>query len=341
MEVSRVEEPEDCTSLPSHSWQRVGGFLFGYDLVIISGAQIYLREQFALSDAGFGFTTTSAMIGCIAGPFLGAWLCDRIGRKRTLIFSALLLGVSAILTALPKDIVTFNMFRIVGGLGVGLCSIASPIYIAEIAPARIRGRLGVMYQLAIAIGALISAIVAYFLAKHLPETVSWRWMFASEMVPVIGFVIFLLFVPRSPRWLAETNRFEEALRVLTKTDGPEYARKELEEIKQSITEETGTFSEIFKPGIRTALLVGILLALFNNWTGWTAMGLYLPTLFQKGGFPETADAIFQFVIVNVFMVALTSLAIYLVDRVGQKTTLAGGFSLHDCLLKLDRDGISV
>ena len=240
----------------------LGGFLFGYDLVIISWAQIYLREQFALSDVAFGFTTTSAMIGCIFGPFVGAWLCDRIGRKRTLIFCAILLGVSAILTALPKDIVTFNIFRIVGGLGVGLASIASPIYIAEIAPARIRGRLGIMYQLAIVVGELIAGITAYFLAKHLAETVSWRWMFASEIVPIIFFVVFLLFVPRSPRWLAETNRYEEARQVLTRIDGREFAEKELGQIQESLTRESGTFSEIFQPGLRTALLVGVLLAIF-------------------------------------------------------------------------------
>lgn len=306
----------------------IGGFLFGYDLVIISGAQIYLREQFALGDMAFGFTTTSAIIGCIAGPFLGARLCDWMGRKRTLVLSALLLGVSALVTALAKDMVIFNVFRIVGGLGIGLSSIASPIYIAEIAPARVRGRLGVMYQVAIGVGALMSGVVAYLLAKYVAENVSWRWMFASEMVPIIGFVIFLFFVPRSPRWLAETDCPQEALQVLTRIGGPDFARKELEEIRESLAQESGTFSEIFQPGMRTALLVGVLLAFFNNWTGWTAMGYYLPTLFQRGGFPETADAIFQWVIVESLLLILTLVALWLVDRVGRRPLwLVGSLSM--------------
>ena len=296
----------------------VGGFLFGYDLVIISGAQIFLREQFNLNDAQFGFATTSAILGCIAGPFLGAWMCDKFGRKRTLIFSSLLFGINAIGTALPNDIVTFNVFRIVGGVGVGLCSIASPMYIAEIAPARIRGGLGIMYQLAIAVGCLAAAIVAYFLARYLPAAVSWRWMFGSEMAPIIGFVAFLLMVPESPRWLAEKDRFEEARRILAKVEGDDFAEKEIAGIKASLHEETGGFKELLQPGMKWALLVGLLLALFNNLTGWSAMGYYLPTLFQKGGFPNTADAIFQFLIVNIFAVVLTLLSILLVDRFGRR-----------------------
>ncbi len=130
----------------------VGGFLFGYDLAIMGGANLYLKEQFQLSEAGFGFTTASATLGCAMGPFLGAWLCDRFGRRRTLIGASWLLAIGAVLTALPRDIYTFNVFRIVGGVGVGLCSIASPMYIAEVAPPRNRGGLGFMYQLAIVAG---------------------------------------------------------------------------------------------------------------------------------------------------------------------------------------------
>ena len=303
----------------------IGGFLFGYDLVIISGAQIFLREQFQLSDAQFGFTTTSAIIGCIAGPFIGSWLCDRIGRKKTLIFSAILFTVGAIVTAIARDMVTFNIFRIVGGLGVGLCSIASPMYIVEVAPARIRGGLGIMYQLAIATGATASSIVAYLLANNLPDTVSWRWMFASEMLPILLFIGFLVFVPESPRWLSEKGRFDEALQVLTKVESLEYAEKELQEIKASLMDtETGSFRELWQPGIRFALFIGICLALLNNWTGGSAIGYYLPTLFQKGGFPETAEAIKQAIIVGCWEAVLTLVAIFLVDRFGRRVLWIGG-----------------
>jgi SP family arabinose:H+ symporter-like MFS transporter len=297
----------------------VGGFLFGYDLVIISGANILLKEQFHLSDAAFGFTTSSAILGCLAGPLTGFWLCDRFGRKETLAASATLLAISAILTALPRDIIVFNIFRIVGGVGVGLASIASPMYIAEIAPSRIRGALGVMYQVAIILGALISAIVAYLLAKYLEPTVSWRWMFASELVPIAAFLVFLFFVPQSPRWLAEKGRSRDALRVLTRLHGQADAEKEMAEIvHSSASEELVTFSELLRPGMRRALLIGAALALFNNWTGWTAMSFYLPALFQKGGFPDAVDAIFQFLIVNFVMVLVTLVSLKLVDRVGRR-----------------------
>ena len=296
----------------------VGGFLFGYDLVIISGAQIYLKEQFNLSDAAFGFATSSAILGCIIGPFIGSWMCDRFGRKNVMIFSALLFAVSAIGSAVPKTMFIFNTFRIIGGVAVGLCSIASPMYIAELAPARIRGGLGFMYQLAIAVGALASGIVAWLLAKYLPETISWRWMFASELLPIIAFSVLLIFIPRSPRWLSEMGRFDEAREVLTRIEGPEYAERELADIKESLMQESGTFSELFQPGIRKALLVGILLAIFNNTTGWTEMGYYLPTLFKQGGFPDTADAIFQFLIISGFGSAMTLIASLFVDRLGRR-----------------------
>jgi len=209
----------------------VGGFLFGYDLAIMAGANIYLREQFQLSEIGFGFTQVSAVLGCIAGPMTGGWLCDFSGRKKTLILSSVLLAVSAVFTAVAPDIVSLNIFRFIGGIGVGLCSVCSPMYITEIAPARIRGSLGVMYQLAIVVGTVFSAMVAYYFARLLPETTCWRWMFASEMAAIGLFVLFLFFLPESPRWLFNRGFFNEALAVLKKVDGSEYAAKELQQME--------------------------------------------------------------------------------------------------------------
>jgi SP family arabinose:H+ symporter-like MFS transporter len=302
----------------------VGGFLFGYDLVIIGGANPFLRDQFNLGGAALGLVTASAQLGCIAGPFLGAWFCDRIGRRNTLIFSAILFGISAVMTAIPKEMVTFCIFRFVGGVGVGLCSIASPMYIAEVAPARMRGRLGLMYQMAIVVGVFTSGIVAYFLARYLVATLSWRWMFASEMIPIIVFVTLLLLVPQSPRWLAEKNRFEEALKVLSRIQGAARAQEEMAEIKESLDEETGSFSELLDPGLKMALVIGICLALFNNLTGWTAMSFYIPILFQKGGHPEIADSILQFIIVTAWAGILTLVSIYLVDLWGRRPLWVAG-----------------
>lgn len=296
----------------------VGGFLYGYDGGIIIGANLFLREQFQLSDVGWAFASTSMVVGAITGPFLGAWVCDRFGRKNTFIIASVLFSVSAVFTAIPRDIVTFNIFRFVGGVGVGLCSIASPMYIAEVAPPRIRGALGILYQLALVVGALCSLVVSYFLAQHLPESVSWRWMFFSETVAIAGFAICLFFIPRSPRWLAQRGRDGQALEILTRIDGPEHARKELAEIRESLDQETGTFSELLQPGIRFALGIGILLALFNNLTGFSAISHYIPALFLKSGFSEKSEAILQGLIVYGFMGVLTLVSIGLVDRFGRR-----------------------
>jgi sugar porter (SP) family MFS transporter len=192
------------------------------------------------------------------------------------------------------------------------------MYIAEIAPARSRGRLGVMYQLALSIGALVATVVAYFLAKYLPATTSWRWMFASVVVPVTFFAVLLMFVPQSPRWLAERNRFQEALDVLARTDPGESPQNRLDEIRGSLAQETGSFRELLQPGIRQAMFVGVILAVLNNWTGWSSIGYYLPTLFQRAGYHRAADAIGQNAIVMMGSVLFTFIASRLVDRAGRR-----------------------
>lgn len=296
----------------------VGGFLFGYDLAVMGVANSYLKQQFELSDWWYGVTTASALPGAAAGSFLGAWLCDQIGRRRTLIVACVLLAVGTLLTALPRDIVTFNVFRIVGGVGVGLCSIASPMYIAEVAPPTKRGALGFMYQLAIVAGMVISIAAACLLAERLPATTSWRWMFGSELVPLLAFMAFLRFVPETPRWLAARGRDAEAAAVLARIDGPEYAAREMAEIRQSLNEETGTFAELFQPGLRMALVIGILLAIFNNYTGWSGIYNYLPKLFSADGSVQAADANRLYLAVYTFMGVLTLAACFVVDRFGRR-----------------------
>jgi sugar porter (SP) family MFS transporter len=296
----------------------VGGFLFGYDLAIVCGANLYLQEVFHLSPAAFGFATGSAALGCILGPFFGAWMCDAIGRNKTMMIACALLGISALFTAIPKDIVTFNVFRIVGGVGVGLCSVASPMYISETSPPRWRGRFGIMYQLAIVVGSVTAPFVSYLIVKLMPAAVAWRWMFASEILPVAVFLVLLWFLPPSPRWLAGRDRMEEAYATLLRVDGPEFARIELEQIQAALQEETGRFAELFAPGTRYALLIGLLLAFFNNWTGWSVMGGYIPMLFEASGMQDRALAFLQFAVTYGFMGAMTLVACWTVDRVGRR-----------------------
>lgn len=326
----------------------VGGFLFGYDLVIIGGAQIYLKEQFALDENAFGYACSSAVLGCLIGPFCGMWLCDWISRKRTLVIAAILFGISAAGSAWPEPLAgvvngilgipvlsiffglvgldqseivnSFNVFRIVGGVGVGLASVAAPMYISEIAPARMRGALGLMYQMAICIGAAISVVVAYFLADDLNTGTSncWRWMFASELVPIVCFLGFLSTIPKSPRWLSEKGKYDEALGVLSKLDGSEAAQLEMNKIQESLGEETGSFGELLRPGVRFALLIGIFLALFNNWTGWSGIAYYQPTIFKKAGYGDPSQAILMTMLVMIVNIFWTALAIWLVDRSGRR-----------------------
>ena len=166
------------------------------------------------------------------------------------------MAVNALFTALARDVVTFNVFRIIGGIGVGLCSIASPLYIAEVSPPERRGALGFMYHLAIVVGMVLSIIVAYLLAAHLPAATSWRWMFGSQMAAIALFVVFLALIPETPRWLAAQGRDEAARSVLARIGGGDYPERQMGEIRGALREEAGTFGELFAPGMRLALAVG-------------------------------------------------------------------------------------
>ena len=185
----------------------LGGFLFGYDISIISGALIFLETEFHLNDFQKGFAVSSAAIGCIVGPLVSVAISDCLGRKKTLVVAALLLGVSALATALPRTMAEFYFGRMIGGIGVGLASVVAPMYISEMAPARLRGRLVSLNQLAIVTGLFMAIVVSYALSGggH------WRWMFASRFVPVVFWLGTLTFLPESPRWLVAKNREAEAL----------------------------------------------------------------------------------------------------------------------------------
>ena len=300
-----------------------GGFLFGYDLHVITGGQLFWKPYFQLSEEAYAFAMASAMIGCMLGPSLGPWLIDRIGRRSTLMFCAVLFGASSLGTALPNDIATFNVFRIVGGLAIGLASVASPMYIAEIAPARLRGRLGLMFQVAVTVGSTCSILLCWWLSLFAergtisPEAV-WRIMFGSELVPITIFLVLLFFVPRSPRWLAEKGREAEAEQILAKIGGTLAAQKSMVEIRHDLTQEQGTWSELFQGGFKLALVCACLLALFNNLTGWSGVAYYMPEIFKRGGYDAPSQAIFNALILNVFNLVFTLVCVSLVDKFGRR-----------------------
>ena len=308
----------------------VGGFIFGYDLNIIAGAQIYLKDTFQLTDAQYGFAMSSALLGCMAGPLVGGWFCDWIGRKRALIIAAVLFGVSAIGTALPPTgmqwlggrdmgLDIFNIFRIVCGVGIGIASVASPMYIAEIAPARIRGMLVNMNQFAIVIGSLAAIVVAFVLDKYIPEQTSWRWMFGSALVPSVFLLLAMIPMADTPRWFARKGRDQEARDVLTRINGRTEGEKILDEIKLSLaSEQKVSWGELFQPGIRFALLIGVVVAMMGMLTGWSIIAFYMPTIFMSAGSGSVGNALFQTILANTANVIFTIVGMVLVDRVGRR-----------------------
>ena len=301
----------------------MGGFLFGYDLDVIIGAIIFLKKQFVLDSVQTGFAVSCASIGCIIGPLVGGPAADWLGRKKTLLVTALIFSIGTIGTIFPRTIGEFDFYRVVGGVGIGLASVTSPMYIAEIAPARLRGRLVTVNQLAIVVGALSSIIVSYFLS----HTGNWRAMFGYELVPVILFFAGLAIVPESPRWLFEKKRVDEAREVLGKIYlSASAVDQELDIMRQAGQEEVGTFAELLRPGIRKALLIAAALAVFQQMTGASPLTFYLPIIFQQAGFAKASDAIFQTVLLNVWNVFCTLLAMWLVERLGRRPLLLIGIS---------------
>ncbi|MGH9529774.1 MAG: sugar porter family MFS transporter [Terriglobales bacterium] len=247
-------------------------------------------------------------------------MSDRLGRKKTLLWAAGLFGVSALGTAFPSNITEFNAFRILGGFGVGAACIVSPMYIAEISPAAIRGQLVLVNQLANVVGALASYLVAYFLSF----SGNWRAMFGSTAVPVVLFIVALLFVPESPRWLMQKQREREAFDVLNRVGGPDNAKSEMAAIRQSLVEKSCKLKDLLKPGIRIALLIAVGLALLQQLDGVTVLIFYAPMIMQQAGFPKASEAIRITMIVGCWNLLCTLVAIWLVDRAGRRPLLLFG-----------------
>lgn len=301
----------------------VGGFMFGYDLVIIGGAMLFMKKVFGLNAFQEGFAMGSVELGCIVGALLAVALADRLGRRKTLALAALLFAVSAVGTALPRNITEFNTFRILTGVAVGLSSVVSPLYIAEVAPARIRGQLVTVNQLAIVVGSFAGIMVAYALSGA-GVRAEWRWMFASELPPVLPFAIGLALVPESPRWLVTQGLGAKAMDTLVRISGRARAAVEFRAIEESVRGEEGSVTDLFRRGTRVALLVAIGLAFFQQMTGASILFNYAPSVFAKAGFVQESDAIGQSAILQVWNVAITVVSMLVVDRIGRRPLLLLG-----------------
>ena len=305
----------------------LGGLLFGYDTGVINGAIGPLKAHFALDANWAGWATGCALVGCAIGAGIAGVLSDWLGRKKILILSAILFLISAVGTALPKNITIFIIYRIIGGLGVGAAAMSSPMYIAEISPARIRGRMVSVNQFAIVSGFLVVYFVNYFIALQgdaiWNEQSGWRWMFGSEALPALLLLVLLFFVPESPRWLTKQNRSNEALEILTRVNGAIYAKTELLEIKDALAHESGSLKQLVQPGMKIVLVIGIVLAVLQQVTGINVFLYFGTEIFKKMG-SDTNAALLQTVIVGTVNLAFTIIAIWLVDRLGRKPLMIIG-----------------
>ena len=306
----------------------LGGLLFGYDTAVISGAIGFLQTHFNLDPRWTtGWAAACALVGCIIGVSIAGILSDRLGRKKVLFISAALFLISAVGTALPRNLTEFIIFRVIGGIGVGAASMTSPMYIAEISPARIRGRMVSVNQFAIIFGMLVVYFVNYFIARSGTEQwniqYGWRWMFGSEAVPAMLLLMLLFLVPESPRWLTKQGRTEEALQILSRVHDSLHARAELAEIKDAIAHESGSIAQLFQPRMRIVLLIGVGLAILQQVTGINVFLYYAPEIFKKMG-TGTNTALLQTVIVGAVNLTFTVIAIWTVDLLGRKPLMILG-----------------
>lgn len=301
----------------------LGGLLFGFDTAVISGTTPFIRPYFGLDDIGLGWTVSSLLGGCILGVISAGKPSDLFGRKKTLMAAALLFVLSAVGSALAEHLFSFISFRILGGFGVGIASMLSPMYISEISPAARRGRLVSFNQLAIVIGILLAFISNALLVNSGDN--NWRWMLAVMAFPALMFFIFLFFAPESPRWLVQKGHSQKALLILGKVNGSEIAKAELNSIEESVKEEedTGTYREVLSLRIRPILLIGIFLAVFSQITGINSIMYYAPVIFQSIG-AGASSAVTQTAFIGGCNLLFTFLAISLIDRIGRKPMLIGG-----------------
>ncbi len=301
----------------------LGGLLFGYDTGVISGAIEFLTARFALDVVMKGWASGCVLIGCATGVLIVGPISDRFGRKKALLLAAGLFLASAIGTALPRDIWTFILFRWMGGIGIGIASMSTPMYIAEIAPAHLRGRLVSVNQIAIVGGILLVYFVNYFIARcgdqAWNEAVGWRWMFASGILPSVAFALLLLGIPESPRWLVEMGRAPEAEAILTRVAGADFARTELASIREALSTARGNWAELFSRALRLPLIVGILLAILQQVTGINVFLYFGTTIFKNMSASTGVDAgMLQQIVIGGASALSTVVAIATVDNWGRK-----------------------
>lgn len=321
----------------------MGGFLFGYDWVVVGGAKPFYEPYFNLVSANEkGWGTSSALIGCIFGALLCYFLADRHGRKRLLILSGFLFTVSAIGTALANDFAWYNAYRIVGGLGIGIALNLSPMYIAEMSPPEVRGKFVAVNQLMIMIGILAAQVANWqisLLDTEMPADATaalirdswngqygWRWMFGLEGIPALLFFVLMLLMPESVRWLVKNGQYAKAEKILARMGGSQYAAAEVASIKSTIRDDDVShvnFRALLEPRLFRVLMLGFFLAILQQWCGMNVIFYYAADIFLAAGY-DMKQMMLQIVVIGSVMVVSVVFTLYYVDRTGRKTLMLLG-----------------
>lgn len=304
----------------------LGGLLFGYDTAVIAGAIGFLKQKFDLNPVLVGWAASSAIWGCVAGAMVAGYASDKWGRKKVLIATAVLFFISALFSAIANDLTPFVLARFIGGAGVGAASMLSPMYISEVAPAKMRGTLVSVYQLAIVLGINIIYVINFWISRGGTSDwnieYGWRYMLGSEIIPAIIFFALLFTVPESPRWLMKKGKDLLARNILVRVNGPKADEIE-KEIKSALKEEKGNLKELFGKRYSMALIIGVVLALFSQITGINAVIYFAPEIFRSIGI-GVESALSQTILIGVINTLFTFVALGLIDKAGRRKLLLWG-----------------
>ena len=319
----------------------LGGFLFGFDMIVVSGTIKSITALFDLEGFWEGWATSCCIFACIPGAAFAGKLADTLGRKKVLIATAVLFAVSAVGAGWSHTLLEFSFYRILGGLAIGAASGVAPIYIAETAPTRLRGRFVSFYQLAIVIGVSAAYCSNYFLlaigkdacCRALTADNAWRWMLTAGVVPAALFLGLLFLVPETPRWLAKKGRHDDAETVLARIDGAEYARSELAVIRETLQVPRGSLRDLLRPRMLRIVVIGSLLGIFSQISGFNAVSVYAPEIFENAG-AGAKDSLFQSLLIGITLIVFTFVPILFVERFGRRPILMVGVGIMAAALLL-------
>lgn len=318
-----------------------GGLLFGYDWVVIGGAKPFYEAYFNITDpAQSGWAMSSALVGCVLGALVSGWCADKFGRRLPLILAAILFSASAWGTAMASNFDMFVVYRIVGGVGIGLASALSPLYIAEVSPAEKRGRFVAINQLTIVIGVLAAQLVNLLIAEPVAAGATqqaiveswngqtgWRWMFGAELLPAVAFLLLLFIVPESPRWLMKAGKEARARQMLERIGSPEYASRTLNDIAHTLAKDSQrvAFSTLLQPQVKPVVIMGVVLAIFQQWCGINVIFNYAQEIFASAGF-DINGTLKSIVATGIINLVFTIAALPLVDKLGRRKLMLLGAS---------------